>query len=68
MLGKPEKGQIVENMLIGMARSGQIRGKIGEEQFIEMLNSVNKQLPQTKTTVTFDRRRMALDDSDDDNY
>lgn len=65
-LGKPEKGQMIENMLINMARSGQIRGKISETDFIKILENVNSQLPQNKTSVKFDRRRAALDSDDED--
>ncbi|XP_017778084.1 PREDICTED: programmed cell death protein 5 [Nicrophorus vespilloides] len=65
-LGKPEKGRMVENMLIRMAQSGQIRGKISEADFIGILESVNSQMPQNKTSVKFDRRRAAFDSDDDD--
>lgn len=65
-LGKPEKGKMVESMLIRMAQTGQIRGKIGESDFIQILESVNSQIPQSKTSVKFDRRRAALDSDDED--
>jgi len=65
-LGKPEKGKMVESMLIRMAQAGQIRGKISESDFIGILESVNSQLPQNKTSVKFDRRRAALDSDDED--
>lgn len=66
MLGKPEKGKMVESMLVQMAQTGRIGGKIGEEQLISLLQDVNSQMPQTKTSVKFDRRRAALDSDDDD--
>lgn len=53
-------------MLVRMAQTGQIGGKIGEEQLISLLENVNSQLPQTKTSVKFDRRRAALDSDNDD--
>nr|CAD7570485.1 unnamed protein product [Timema californicum] len=65
MIGKPEKGQIVENMLIQMARSGQLMEKLDEQQLISILEKVSKQMQKT-STVKFDRRRAALDDSDED--
>ncbi|XP_065160294.1 programmed cell death protein 5 [Atheta coriaria] len=65
-LGKPEKGRMVEDMLVRMAQSGQIRNKISESDFIGILESVNAQLPQHNTSVKFDRRRAALDSDDDD--
>lgn len=67
-LGKPEKGKMIESMLIRMAQSGQIRGKIAEKDLIGILESVNSQLPQSKTSVKFDRRRAALDSDDDDDF
>ncbi|GLV33638.1 Programmed Cell Death 5 [Carabus blaptoides fortunei] len=66
MLGKPEKGKMVESMLIRMAQTGQIRGKIGENELINILENVNQQMAASKPTVKFDRRRAALDSDDDD--
>ncbi|KAF5304414.1 hypothetical protein FQR65_LT07944 [Abscondita terminalis] len=66
MLGKPEKGKMVENMLLRMAQMGQIGKKIGESDLISLLENVNSQMPQTKSSVKFDRRRAALDSDDDD--
>lgn len=65
MIGKPEKGRLVENMLIQMAHTGQIMGKLDESELINILQKVNEQMQQ-RTTVKFDRRRAAVDDSDDD--
>ncbi|KAF5303972.1 hypothetical protein FQA39_LY01757 [Lamprigera yunnana] len=67
MLGKPEKGKMIENMLVRMAQMGQIGKKIDESDLISLLENVNSQMPQTKSTVKFDRRRAAID-SDDDGY
>uniref|UniRef100_A0A6P7FJL3 Programmed cell death protein 5 n=1 Tax=Diabrotica virgifera virgifera TaxID=50390 RepID=A0A6P7FJL3_DIAVI len=64
MLGKPEKGKMVENMLVQMARSGQICTKISEKDLIGLLENVNNQTKST-TSVKFDRRRAALDSDDD---
>nr|CAD7589613.1 unnamed protein product [Timema genevievae] len=95
MIGKPEKGQVVENMLIQMARSGQLMEKLDEQQLISILEKVSKQMQKTSTVkwrnmaggytletqvewrhspstrqghnlLQFDRRRAALDDSDED--
>ncbi|XP_018325257.1 programmed cell death protein 5 [Agrilus planipennis] len=66
MLGKPEKGKLVENMILRMAQMGQIGSKIGEKELIGILESVNQQIPQSKTSVKFDRRRAALDSDDED--
>lgn len=67
-LGKPEKGKMVESMLLRMAQTGQIGTKIGEAQLISLLENVNSQMPQTKTSVKFDRRRAAMDSDDDDDF
>ncbi|KAH0952205.1 hypothetical protein HN011_000674 [Eciton burchellii] len=63
-LGKPEKGKMVEEMLLNMARTGQLREQLGEKQLISLLESINQQT-QKKTTVKFDRRRAALDSDDE---
>jgi len=62
---KPEKAKMVENLLMNMARSGQLPGKLGEEELIGLLERVSEQT-QKKTTVKFDRRRTAFDDDDDE--
>ncbi|KOC63942.1 Programmed cell death protein 5 [Habropoda laboriosa] len=64
-LGKPEKGKMVEDMILNMAQRGQLSGKLGEKGLISLLESVNQQT-QRKTVVKFDRRRAALDSDDDD--
>ncbi|KMQ93073.1 programmed cell death protein 5-like protein [Lasius niger] len=63
-LGKPEKGKMVEEMLLNMAQNQQLPGKLGEKQLISLLESLNQQT-QRKITVKFDRRRAALDSDDD---
>ncbi|KAF3430020.1 hypothetical protein E2986_03974 [Frieseomelitta varia] len=64
-LGKPEKGKMVEGMILTMAQQGQIPGKLGEKELISLLESVNQRTQRT-TVVKFDRRRAALDSDDDD--
>ncbi|XP_076280930.1 programmed cell death 5 [Lasioglossum baleicum] len=64
-LGKPEKGKMVEDMILTMAQQGQLPGKLGERELIKLLESVNQQT-QRRTVVKFDRRRAALDSDDDD--
>ncbi|XP_062501864.1 programmed cell death protein 5-like [Corticium candelabrum] len=63
---KPEKAQKVEGMLIQMAQTGQLGGKVTENQLKSLLEQVS-QVTQKKTVVKFDRRRHAVD-SDDDEY
>merc|ERR1711988_1461267 len=63
-VAKPEKAKMVENMLIQMARTGQIQGKLGEAQLKNLLERVSSQTQKT-TTVKFDRRRAALDSDSD---
>lgn len=50
MLGKPEKGRMVENMLLQMAQRGQIMSKLSENELIGILERVSEQM-QSKTTV-----------------
>lgn len=66
-LSRPEKGAMVENMICRMAQMGQVQNKITEQELIQLLESLNSQLPKSSSTVKFDRRRAALD-SDDENF
>lgn len=65
-LSKPEKGAMVENMICRMAQMGQLNTRISEKELIQLLESVNQQMPKSTSTVKFDRRRAALDSDDDD--
>ncbi|KAL5467620.1 hypothetical protein EMCRGX_G031879 [Ephydatia muelleri] len=61
-LVKPEKARAVENMLIQMAQSGQLQGKVGEAQLIALLEKISQSTQ--KTTVKFERRKVDSDDED----
>ncbi|CAD5210659.1 unnamed protein product [Bursaphelenchus xylophilus] len=63
---KPDKAKGVESMIIQMARTGQISGKLDDEGFRSILDKVAA-ATQKVTKVNFDRRRCALD-SDDEDY
>ncbi|CAM4746134.1 unnamed protein product [Rotaria magnacalcarata] len=64
-LTKPEKGRMIEDILIQNARRGAFGGrKVSEEQFIGLLEQVSK-ATEKKTKVNFDRRRAALDSDSD---
>ncbi|KAE9553131.1 hypothetical protein FO519_003648 [Halicephalobus sp. NKZ332] len=65
---KPERAQQVEAMLINMARTGRLGGKLNDEQFRGLLNQVTDSQPKKTTTVKFDRRRAALDSDEDEDY
>ncbi|XP_038206179.1 programmed cell death protein 5 isoform X2 [Zerene cesonia] len=65
-LSKPEKATMVENMICRMAQMGQLSTKISEQELIQLLESVNQQMPKSSSTVKFDRRRAALDSDEDD--
>mmetsp|Transcript_12208 Transcript_12208/g.24547 ORF Transcript_12208/g.24547 Transcript_12208/m.24547 type:complete len:122 (-) Transcript_12208:821-1186(-) len=65
-LVKPEKSRAIEDMIIGAARRGALSEKVSESRLIELLEQVNEQSGQRKTTVTIQRRRMAFDSDDDD--
>lgn len=54
-LVKPEKSRFIEDNLIQMVRRGQIRGKINEEQLVQLLDQISQQEQsnQPKITVRF---------------
>ena len=59
---KPDKAALIENNLCMMARSGQIMGRMSDDDFKHLLERVSDS-QQKKTTVTF--RRNALDSDSD---
>lgn len=67
-ISKPEKAAMVENMICRMAQSGQIQNIVSEPDLIQMLESLNQQMPKSTSSVKFDRRRAALDSDDDDDF
>lgn len=60
-LVKPDKAKSVEMMLIRMAQSGQISGKVGEAQLVELLGKISQQTQKT-TKIKFERRRHDSDE------
>lgn len=50
-IGKPEKGKMVENMILSMAQRGQLPGKLGEKELINILESINQQTSKNSTTI-----------------
>ncbi|KFH47060.1 hypothetical protein ACRE_021250 [Hapsidospora chrysogenum ATCC 11550] len=62
-LVKEQRATDVENRLIMLAQSGQLRQKVTEEQLKELLNAVADNKEQEKIVVS---RRKVWDDDDDD--
>lgn len=56
-LGKPEKAKMVENLLVNMAQRGQLPGKLGEKELINLLESVNQQTQKTTTVKVKIKRK-----------
>lgn len=59
---------MVEQMIVRMAQMGQLGGKLDDTQFVQLLESVNQQIPKSTSTVKFDRRRAAMDSDSEDDY
>ncbi|KAK3693791.1 PDCD5-related protein [Podospora appendiculata] len=63
-LVKEQRATEVENRLIALAQSGQLRAKVTEEQLKELLNAVSDNKEEEKIVVS--RRKGWADDDDDD--
>lgn len=51
---KTDKARAIEDLLIRMAQTGQLGGKVSESQLINLLEQINQQQkPETKITVPF---------------
>ncbi|CAG8451905.1 15875_t:CDS:2 [Acaulospora morrowiae] len=61
---KADKARAVEDLLIRMGQTGQLRGKVSESQLIDLLEQINQQQkPETK--IRYSRRRYE-EDSDEE--
>lgn len=67
-ISKPEKAQMVEQMIVRMAQMGQLPGKMDDAMLVQLLESLNKQMPKSNSMVKFDRRRAAVDSDSDEDY
>ena len=66
---KESRATDVENRLIMLAQSGQLRAKVTEEQLKELLGAVAENEEKTKGTankIVVTRRKGGWDDDDDD--
>ncbi|KAG2364969.1 PDCD5-related protein [Suillus spraguei] len=65
-LVSPERSQQVESIIMRMAQSGQLRGRVSEQQLIDLLDQMEDARSKTtaKTTIVYQRRR----DFDDDDF
>ncbi|KAL9542378.1 hypothetical protein MBANPS3_008648 [Mucor bainieri] len=62
---KADKARAVEDLLIRMAQSNQLRSKVTEKQLIDLLGQINQQdSTSTQTRIVYNRRQ--YDDSDDE--
>lgn len=62
-LVKEERASEIENRLITLAQSGQLRQKVTETQLKELLNAMSENQEKEKIVVS---RRKGWDDDDDD--
>ncbi|KAL8967321.1 MAG: hypothetical protein Q9183_002978, partial [Haloplaca sp. 2 TL-2023] len=68
-LVKESRATEIENRLIMLAKSGQLRAKVTEEQLKELLNAVAENNERDGTTggkIVVSRRKGGWDDDDDD--
>jgi len=65
-LVKESRATDVENRLIMLARSGQLRSKVTEEQLKELLGAVAENNEKEVGKITVSRRKGGWDDDDDD--
>lgn len=68
-LVSPQRSQQIEAILLRMAQSGQLRGRVSEDQLIELLEQAeeaqSKGAPK-KGAIVFQRRKGGIDDDDFD--
>jgi len=68
-LVSPERSRQIETILLRMAQSGQLRGRVGEEQLIGLLEQVEETQAKAgakKGAIVFQRRKEVDEDDDFD--
>ncbi|PIL30559.1 hypothetical protein GSI_07259 [Ganoderma sinense ZZ0214-1] len=63
-----DRARQVEGLLMRMAQTGQLRGRVSEEQLIELLDQLDgaqSKAAPSKGSIVFQRRKDAFDDDDD---
>ncbi|KJA18540.1 hypothetical protein HYPSUDRAFT_119412, partial [Hypholoma sublateritium FD-334 SS-4] len=66
-LVSPERSAQIETILLRMAQSGQLRGRVSEEQLIDLLNQMEEAQGKAgpkKSTIVYHRRKGLDDDLD----
>ncbi|KAG5646692.1 hypothetical protein DXG03_002682 [Asterophora parasitica] len=66
-LVSPERSKQIEGILLRMAQSGQLRGKVTENQLIELLEQMEEvqgKATAKKSTIVYQRRKDVDDDFD----
>ncbi|KAJ1637480.1 PDCD5-related protein [Pavlovales sp. CCMP2436] len=59
---KPDKARQVEDAVMNMARTGQIRSQLDEAQLIQILEQVTGPAEDSRPKITVARRRVMDDD------
>ena len=62
---KPEKASAVEALIVSMAMSGKLPGRISEGKLIEMLEGIGAKQKQP-SSINIQRKRYAFDSDEDD--
>ncbi|KAH3685516.1 hypothetical protein WICPIJ_003510 [Wickerhamomyces pijperi] len=66
-LVKPERARAVEQYIMKLAQTGQIRRKLSEDDIVEILDGIARDEQQrNKTSIVFSRKQSAFDDEDDE--
>ncbi|KAJ7460993.1 PDCD5-related protein [Mycena galericulata] len=66
-LVSPERSKQIEGILMRMVQSGQLRGRVSEDQLIDLLEQMEEAQGKTtakKSTIVFQRRKDPDDDFD----
>ncbi|KGQ81056.1 programmed cell death protein 5 [Candida albicans L26] len=66
---RPDRAQAVENYIIKLYSMGQIHQKLGEKDIVQILDGLSRDSQQKQQTkITFNRKNIAGDDEDDDDF
>lgn len=53
---REDRARGIEDLVLRMARSGQIQRKVSEDELVSLLNQISQQESSQKTKIVFNRR------------
>lgn len=67
-LVKPDRASAVEGLIVSLAMSGKLPGRINEGKLIEMLEGIGAKQQHSRSTINIQRKKYAFDSDSESDY